>query len=150
MVGLARWACVGDAALGWPVGEDAPIRMTRDQPAAREPAAGDPDTSWTLTAAAALAAAEAVVLVVLAVGRDVSPPAIFFLGLKLVFCALVVRRRPGAFLALLLYEGFTVLVALVGTASLFVRLPLAASAAAVLVLLGRSAHLFPSPTLPRP
>ena len=125
--------------------------MTRDQPAAREPTAGGPDATWTLTAAAALAAAEGVVLLVVAAVRDVPVLAVLFLALKLVFCAGVLRRRPGAFLALLLYEAFTVLFAVIGGAvHVAVRVPLAVSAAAVLVLLGRSAHLFPSPTLPRP
>ena len=125
--------------------------MTRDQPAAPPPAAPEPTGTWTLSTAAGLAAAEALVLMAVALGRSVAPVTNFWLALKLVFCFRVVRLRPGAFLALLLYEGGTVLFALAGTgAALAVRLPLAASAVAVLVLLGRSAHLFPSPTLPRP
>ena len=66
-------------------------------------------------------------------------------------CVRVVDRKPGAFLGLVLYEAVTVLVALVATGTPVVwRVLAGVSALTVLVLLGRSARLFPSPTLPRP
>lgn len=111
---------------------------------------GRPPSTWPLTAAAWLAAAEGIGLTALAVSRDTPPLRLAFILLKLAFCVAVVGRRAGAWLALLLYEVASLLFALVATGEpLAARLAVAGTAATVLVLLGRSARLFPSPTLPR-
>jgi len=106
----------------------------------------------TLRAAATLAAAEAVVLatIVVARGNRSTPAILVALEAKLLFCRGVVARRPGAFLALVLYESVTVLFAIAapGIASAG-RVLAAATAVTVLALLGRSARLFPSLPVPR-
>jgi len=99
-----------------------------------------------LRVAVALAAAEAVVLLAVVAargGRGWGLTTIFLL-VKLVCCRGVLRLSAGAFLALLLYEGTTLVLALAAGGW---ALLLAASAAACLVLLARGSRLFPEVTL---
>jgi len=110
----------------------------------------DERREWTLPAAAALAALEAVLLiaVIVFVGHRLPVYAVFVAG-KLPFCAWLLRRRAGAFFAVLLWEVSGVGVALLAPG---VALPLRVLeivvASTVLVLLWASAPLFPSPELP--
>jgi hypothetical protein len=100
-----------------------------------------------LRAAVGLAAAEAIVLLAVVAargGRGWGLAAIFLL-VKLVCCRGALRLSAGAFLALLLYEGTTLVL---GLASGGWALVLAASAAVCLVLLARASRLFPEVTLP--
>lgn len=104
-----------------------------------------------LRLATALAAIEATGLVVSVLARDGGrrPLLALALALKYPLCALARRRSPGAFLGLLLWElvgGFVALTA--PGVPLAARLAVGAVAASVLVLLARSAKLFPSPRLP--
>lgn len=106
-----------------------------------------------LPAAGALAAVETALLLFVMLTREGEGGGFWALTLsvKLVFCWGVVRRSPGSFLALLVYEGAALLFAVTaGGASAPVRATVALLAATVLGLLGASAHLFPSPTLPKP
>ena len=105
---------------------------------------------WTLPAAAALAALEAVLLiaVIVFVGHRLPIYAVF-VAAKLPFCLWLLRRRAGAFFAVLLWEVSGLGVALLAPG---VALPLRvleiAVASTVVALLWASAHLFPSPELP--
>ena len=111
---------------------------------------GDERREWTLAAAAALAALEAVLLiaVIVFVGHRL-PVYALFLAAKFPFCVWLLRRRAGAFFALLLFEISGLGVALLAPK---VALPLRALeiviASTVLGLLWASAPLFPSPELP--
>ena len=110
------------------------------------------DAERALRAAAGLAAVEAVVLgaVVVARGHPSTTAVVVVLAAKLLFCRGVLRRRPGSFLALVLYEGVTVLFAVAATGvAVAGRVLAGAGALTVLGLLGRSARLFPSPPVPR-
>jgi hypothetical protein len=106
---------------------------------------------WTLPAAAWLAAAEAGALIAALALRGVNGAAFYIalLVVKLPFCALVVQRRPGAYLALLVWElgGIVTAVAASGTSGLL-RLLEVLIAATVTVLLVASTPLFPTVTLP--
>jgi hypothetical protein len=106
---------------------------------------------WTLPAAAWLAAGEAAVLIaVLAVGG--APGAglwIIFLAVKFPFCWLLVRLRPGAYLALMVWE-LAGAVAAIGARGAAVgwRLLEVGVAGGVMALLVASTPLFPSVRLP--
>jgi len=110
---------------------------------------------WTLRAAAGLASLQAGVEVVAVARRHELTPGLR--GLLVASIALTwllawgaVRRRAGAALGLLLLEGTTVVAALGAVDSSGpVRLALGGTAVAVLVLLLRSLHAFPSPALPK-
>jgi hypothetical protein len=110
-----------------------------------------PGREWTLPAAGGLAALETTVLIaVIAFGSYRNGPyLIAFLSLKYLFCWGVVRRRPGAWMALLLWEA-TGVVAAVAKPGLGApqRLLEVAVALTCMVLLGAAASLFPSPRLP--
>lgn len=103
-----------------------------------------------LTAAAGLAALEATVLLVALVfrGGRAAPLAGAVLVLKYAFCWGVTRRSAGSFLALLLYEGAALVAAVRADVPIVLRVAVAALAVGTLVLLVRSARLFPSPTPP--
>jgi hypothetical protein len=105
---------------------------------------------WTLPAAAALAALEAVVLiaVIVFVGHRL-PVYALFLAAKFPFCVWLLRKRAGAFFALLLFEISGLGVALLApSVALALRALEIVIASTVLGLLWASAPLFPSPELP--
>jgi hypothetical protein len=100
----------------------------------------------TVPAAAGLAALETTaVIVVLALRGSRSAP--FFIGcmaLKYVFCALLLRRNAGAWLALLLYEATAMFAALAAPGiPVALRLVELTLAGAVLALLVASLPHFP-------
>jgi hypothetical protein len=105
--------------------------------------------AWTLAAAAGVAAAESTVLIaVIAFGSVRSGPVLIAaLALKYPFCYALTRRRPGAWMALLLWEG-TGLVAALAKPGLpvYQRLTELGLAGGCLVLLGMAASTFPTPT----
>jgi len=111
-----------------------------------------PGREWTLAAAAGLAALETTILItVLAFGSyRFAPLLVIFLAAKYVFCWGLLRRRPGAWMMLLLWEGTGLVAALTKP-----RLPLVERsfesliALACLVLLVAAASVFPPPGLPR-
>jgi hypothetical protein len=112
---------------------------------------GRPDREWTLPAAAGLAALETTILItVIAFGSYRAGPAlIVFLACKYLFCWGLLRRRPGAWMALLLWEASGVLAALAKAGLPAIERLLEVSVAgACLVLLGAAASTFPSPELP--
>ena len=106
--------------------------------------------AWMLPAAAGLATLETTALIAILALR--SPPwaplAIAMLLVKYPFCYLALRRSPGAFLGLLLWEVAGAVAALGRPAPAAVRLLEFAVATAVLVLLLASIPLFPSVKLP--
>jgi hypothetical protein len=110
------------------------------------------DRARLLTAAVTVSAVETVGLLAALLAKGgrgflLAP----WLALKLGFCWGALRRGPGSFLALLLYEGAALLFALVATGvAAWARALVVVVAAAVLALLAASARLFPSPVLPRP
>ena len=112
--------------------------------------AGAERREWTLPAAAGLAALEAVLLiaVIVFVGHRL-PVYALFLATKFPFCVWLLRRRAGAFFAVLLFEISGLGAGLLAPA---VALPLRVLeigvASTVLALLWASAPLFPSPELP--
>jgi hypothetical protein len=69
-------------------------------------------------------------------------------ALKYLFAWRLLHRSAGAFLALALWEISAILVALRADWDMPVRLALAATAFAVLVLLGRASRTFPEPVVP--
>lgn len=104
-----------------------------------------------LRLATGLAAAEATGLIVVVLVRNGgrTPLLALALALKYPLCVGARRLAPGGFLGLLLWEvvgGFLALVA--PGVPLLLRLGEALVAGAVVVLLARSAKLFPSPRLP--
>lgn len=105
---------------------------------------------WALAAAAGVAAAESTILIaVIAFGSVRSGPVLVVaLALKYPFCYALTRRRPGAWMALLLWEG-TGLVAALAKPGLpaYERLTELGLAGGCLVLLALAASTFPSPTL---
>ena len=105
----------------------------------------------SLRLAAGLAAAETVVLIAVVMLRSGArtPLLVAALAVKLPFCVLVRHRSPGAFLGLLLWEAAAVFGALLAwSGPLLLRAAALAVSLTVIVLLTRSAHLFPSPRLP--
>jgi hypothetical protein len=120
-------------------------------PAATPPLAAAP---WTLRAAVALVAVEALVEVVAVAGRDeltggLRTFLVLCLALKWLFAWRALHRSAGAALGLLMLQGTTV-VAAFGAEDLALpaRLGLGATAALVMALLLASLHAFPSPSLP--
>jgi hypothetical protein len=105
---------------------------------------------WVLRAAAGLAAAEALVLIVTLVygGAPLAPYIIAVLVVKLPFCGLVLQRRPGALLGLLLWEVGGMLAALRAEGHPELRMVEASVAAVTFALLLASVPLFPSVRLP--
>jgi hypothetical protein len=109
-----------------------------------------PSRSWTLPAAAGLAALETALLIAVVVfsGRRL-PVYALFLAVKFPFCLLLLRRHAGAFFALLLWELSGAWIALVAPA---IPVPLRAvevvAAGTVVGLLWASSSLFASPQLP--
>jgi hypothetical protein len=105
--------------------------------------------AWTLAAAAGLAAAESTILIaVIAFGSVRSGPILVAaLALKYPFCYALTRHRPGAWMALLLWEG-TGVVAAVAKPGLpvYQRVTELGLAGGCLVLLAMAASTFPSPT----
>lgn len=99
-----------------------------------------------LRAAVGLAAAEAVVLLAVVAARGGRGWGLttLFLLFKLWCCRGALRLGAGAFLALLLYEGTTLVL---GLAAGGLALVLAASSAVCLVLLARASRLFPEVTI---
>lgn len=118
------------------------------------PAAGcATERPWTLGAAAALVAAEALVEAVAVAGRSSLTPGlraglVLCIALKWAAAAGVLRRSAGAALGLLLLQGTTVVAAFGAVDSpLALRLALGAVAGASIALLLASLHAFPSPDL---
>lgn len=105
---------------------------------------------WVLKAAAGMAAAEALVLIV-ALGFSGAPLAPYVIGamlLKLPFCWLVLHRRPGALLGLLVWEVGGMLAALNAEGHEEMRFLIAVTSAVVFCLLLAAVPLFPSVKLP--
>jgi hypothetical protein len=105
----------------------------------------------SLRLATGLAAAEATGLIVVVLVRNGgrTPLLALALALKYPLCIGARRLAPGGFLGLLLWEvvgGFLAVVA--PGVPLLLRIGEAVVAATVVVLLARSAKLFPSPRLP--
>lgn len=115
--------------------------------------ASAPAREWTLPAVAGLAALETTVLIsVIAFGSyRAGPTLIVFLALKYLFCLGLVNRRPGAWMALLLFEA-TAAVAAVAKPGLpiYQRALEELISVTCIVLLAAAATLFPSPKLPLP
>ena len=88
----------------------------------------------------------AIQLVVLAArgALTVTPLRGVFLALKLVFCWGAWHRRPGAFLAVWLWEIGAVVAAIGVHGALLPRSGIAAMGVVVMVLLGRATSAFPS------
>jgi hypothetical protein len=111
------------------------------------------DRAWTIPAAAGLAAIEAVAIATVLVFRGTrsAPYYIAVLALvKLPFCVLLIRRRAGAWLALLLWESTGVFAALVAPrVPGLLRLVELALAGAVVALLVMCLPLFPRMELPQ-
>lgn len=107
---------------------------------------------WMLPAAAALAAAETALLIAAVIERGAPGAGLFaiFLAVKLPFCWFAARRRPGAYLGLLLWEGAAVVAAVTGAAPASLRAVEGVLALTVLALLLASARLFPTVELPKP
>jgi len=107
--------------------------------------------TWTLPAAAWLAAAEAALLIAALAIRGVAGAGFYMVLLlvKFPFCWLVTQRRPGAFLGLFVWElgGVIAAAAASGTAATL-RLGEVVVAVTVAALLVASTPLFPSVTLP--
>jgi hypothetical protein len=109
----------------------------------------DATHGWVLPAAAALMVLENTALLGGLLVTQRAPAGVeVALVLKFPLCVGLLQRRAGAFLALLLWEAFTVVVALLNGALIAAaRLGLLASAVTALLLLGRALPLFPSPQL---
>ena len=102
--------------------------------------------AWTLPAAAWVATAETFLLVAVVLDRGQPGAPLFaaFLATKLPFCWRAAARRPGAYLALVLWEGVALLAAVIGDVPASLRLVEVALAGAALALLVASARLFPT------
>jgi len=106
---------------------------------------------WTLPAAAGLAAVETTVLItIIALGSyPAGPVLIVFLALKYAFCWALLHRRPGAWMALMLWEASGAVAALARPglpgAERIIELGVCV---ACMVLLGAATPLFPSPRMP--
>jgi hypothetical protein len=111
---------------------------------------------WTLRAATAVVAVEALGEAVAIGGRSeltagLRVMLLGFLSLKWLFAWRARHLSPGAAMGLLLLEGTTVVAAVGATdAHPLARVALAVAALTVLVLLASSLHAFPSAPLPRP
>lgn len=108
-----------------------------------------PSRAWALAAAAGVAAIESTILIaVIAFGSVRSGPVLVAaLALKYPFCYALTRRRPGAWMALLLWEVTGVVAALAKPGlPLYQRLTELGLAGGCLVLLALAASTFPAPT----
>lgn len=116
--------------------------------------ASDPASrGWTIPAAAALAVLEIVVLSTILVQRHThaAPYFIACLAVKIPFCVLLMRRSPGAWMALILWEGTGLYAAFIAPRVPGVLRGVEGSvAASVLVLLAVSLPLFPRARLEFP
>jgi hypothetical protein len=104
---------------------------------------------WTLAAAAGVAAAESTILITVILFGSVrsGPILVAALALKYPFCYALTRRRPGAWLALLLWEGTGLFAALAKPGlPAYQRLVELALTGGCLALLGAGASTFPTPT----
>ncbi len=113
--------------------------------------AAPPGREWTLPAVAGLAALETTVLIsVIAFGSYRAGPALIgFLALRYLFCWGLLRRLPGAWMALLLFEVTTAVVALTKPGlPIYERALEEAVSVGCIVLLAAAATLFPAPKLP--
>jgi hypothetical protein len=100
---------------------------------------------------AGLAALETTILIsIIAFGSyPAGPTLIGFLSLKYLFCWGLLRRRPGAWMALLLFEGTLAVVAVTKSGLPFYERAIEESLSlGCIVLLAASASLFPTPKLP--
>jgi hypothetical protein len=115
--------------------------------------ASAPGREWTLPAVAGLAALETTVLIsVIAFGSyRAGPTLIGFLALKYLFCLGLLHRRPGAWMALLLFEATTAVAALAKPGlPIYERALEELISVTCIVLLAASATVFPRPELPSP
>lgn len=106
---------------------------------------------WSLSAAAGLAALESTVLIaVITLGSyRAAPLLIGFLALKYVFIWGLLRRRPGAWLALFLFEGTTAFAAVAKPGlPMYERALEETVSLGCIVLLAAAAALFPTPKIP--
>ena len=118
-------------------------------------AADAPSLPWTLRAAVALVAVEALVEAVAVSGRSELTTGlrtflVLCIALKWLFAWRVLHLSAGATLGLLMLQGTTI-VAAFGAEGLAMpaRLTLGAAAALVMALVLASLHAFPSPALPK-
>ena len=105
-----------------------------------------PAATRRLELAVGAAVAEVIVQVAVLTARgawSAAPLRIGFLAAKLPFCYYAMRRRPGAYLAVWIFEfsGFVAATAVHGSAG--PRLLFGAIAAVTMVLLGRAVSAFP-------
>ncbi|MDQ1444321.1 MAG: hypothetical protein QOI20_785 [Acidimicrobiaceae bacterium] len=101
---------------------------------------------WTVPAAAGLAALETTAVIAVLVSRHSrsAPLSIACVAVRYPFCLGVLRRRAGAWLALVLWEGTGVFAAVVAPrVPLLLRVLELGLAAGVLALLGAALPLFP-------
>ncbi len=106
-----------------------------------------------MPAVAGLCALETTVLIsIIAFGSYRAGPALIgFLSLKYLFCWGLLHRRPGAWMALLLFEATTAVAALTKPGlPIYQRTLEEMVAVGCIVLLAASATLFPAPKLPPP
>jgi len=105
--------------------------------------------AWTLAAAAGVGAAESTILIaVIAFGSVRSAPVLIAaLALKYPFCYALTRHRPGAWMALLLWESTGLVTALAKPGlPVYQRVTELGLAGGCLVLLAMAASTFPTPT----
>jgi hypothetical protein len=101
---------------------------------------------WTLPAAGGLAALEAAALIAVLLTRDSKSAPLYaiLLVVKFPFCALLLRRSPAAWFALILWEGTGVFAAAVAPrVPVYLRLLELGMAVGVLTLLVAALPLFP-------
>jgi len=104
---------------------------------------------WALAAAAGVAAIESTILIaVIAFGSVRSAPVLIAaLAIKYPFCYALTRHRPGAWMALLLWEATGLVAALAKPGlPLYQRVTELGLAGGCLVLLAMAASTFPTPT----
>src|SRR3954470_9337005 len=132
---VRAWARIAGMGVNHP-GSDGNVASTR---------------AWALPAAAGLAALEntALIAALALTAPRAAPLAIALLALKYPFCLGTLRRLPGAYLVVWLWEiaGVSAALAKPGL-SLSTRLLELTAAGGCIYLLARSAAVFPSPTLP--
>ncbi len=110
-----------------------------------------PGRGWILPAVAGLSALETTLLIsIIAFGSYRAAPALIgFLCLKYGFGWGLLRRRPGAWMALLLFEATTAVVVLAKPGlPVYERTLEEILSVGCIVLLAASASVFPSPKLP--
>lgn len=114
--------------------------------------AGGADRQWMIPAAAGLAAIETIALAAVLLMRDTrtAPFYIFCIALKLPFCAMLVRRGAGAWLAVLLWEATGLFAAVVAPGiPLALRTLVLVLAGTVTAMLFLVLPLFPRMELPQ-